>query len=333
MRVPSSPRIPLSGPAISPACEPVGETVIRAACQCSRSMRGKESWDLQEGDEIAPGRSVLKPLGGGHLYEVYLVWDDKLFAVMVAKLLRPDLARDDRAREGLAREAEALARLAHPVLLRGFDTALEGEYPHVLVEHLEGPTLRRLIKRTGFLPAQQLLPLALHVAAALHYLAGEGMVHLDVKPENIIMGIPPRLIDFSLVQPVERARRIRGWIGTRAYMPPEQCAPGEVGEIGPPSDVWGLGATLFHAITGETPFRGGRSKEDDAPLEERFPQLVDEPRPFPRHVAPDLAESVAACLEKDPDRRPTAAELALSLEPQVAALPRRLRLGRRGALS
>jgi len=295
-------------------------------------MAGKESWELGEGDEIAPGRSVLKPLGGGHLYEVYLVWDDKLFAVMVAKLLRPDLADDERARRGLAREVEALGRLSHPVLLRGFDASLEGEFPHVLVEHLEGPTLRRLIQRTGALPAQQLLPLALHVAAALHYLAGEDMVHLDVKPENIIMGIPPRLIDFSLVQPLDRARRIKGWIGTRAYMPPEQCAPGEAGQISPASDVWGLGATLYHAIIGQTPFARARSKDTDAPLEDRFPQLTDEPRPWPAHVPTDLAEVISACLLKDPEERPTAAELALSLEPQVAALPRKLRLGRRGAL-
>ena len=295
-------------------------------------MEGKESWELEEGDVIAPGRSVLKPLGGGHLYEVYLVWDDKLFAVMVAKLLRPDLVDDERARRGLAREAEALERLSHPVLLRGFDAALEGELPHVLVEHLEGPTLRRLIKRTGPLPAHQLLPLALHVAAALHYLAGEGMVHLDVKPENIIMGLPPRLIDCSVVQPLERAARIKGWIGTRAYMPPEQCAPGEAGQIGPASDVWGLGATLYHAITGETPFGSARSKDTHAPLADRFPQLTDEPRPWPAHVPPDLAESVSACLRKEADERPTAAELALSLEPQVAALPEKLRLGRRGAL-
>jgi eukaryotic-like serine/threonine-protein kinase len=115
-------------------------------------------------------------------------------------------------------------------------------------------------------------------------------------------------------------------------MPPEQCAPGEAGEPGPHSDVWGLGATLYHAITGETPFGRARSKDADAPLEDRFPQLTDEPRRWPAHVPSDLAESVSACLRKDPDERPSAAELALSLEPQVAALPHKLRLGRRGAL-
>jgi eukaryotic-like serine/threonine-protein kinase len=282
----------------------------------------RESWDFAEGDEIAPGRSVLKLLGGGHVYEAYLVWDDKLFAVMVAKMLRPNRLDDLR---DLRREAEALDELAHPVLLRGFGAVLEGPHPHVLVEHLEGPTLRRLIRRSGPLPAQQVLPLALHVASSLHYMASEERVHLDVKPENIVMGIPPRLIDFSLVRSFERARRITGWIGTRAYMPPEQCAPGEAGEIGPWSDVWGLGATLYHAIAGKTPFsRGG---------DDQFPQLEEDVRDWPVRVPEDLSQAVLACLRKDPAARPTAAELALSLQPQVAALPRKLLLGRRGPIT
>jgi serine/threonine protein kinase len=143
------------------------------------------------------------------------------------------------------------------------------------------------------------------------------------------MGIPPRLIDLSLVRSVERARRIRGWIGTKAYMPPEQCAPGEAGEIGPWSDVWGLGATLYHAIAGRTPFAKGVS-DDDASLGERFPQLDQAVRPWPVPVAPELSEAVLACLRKGPRERPTASELALALQPMVAALPEKLRLGRAG---
>jgi eukaryotic-like serine/threonine-protein kinase len=290
----------------------------------------KQTWELEEGAEIAPGRTVLKLLGGGHDYEVYLVWDDSLFAVMVAKLLRPDKVADDKAVRDLRREADALEELAHPVLLRGFGAVLDGPYPHVLVEHLEGPTLRRLIRRGGPLPAQQVLPLALHVASALHYMHTEERLHLDVKPDNIVMGIPPRLIDFSLVRSFERARRIRGWIGTRAYMPPEQCAPGDAGEIGPWSDVWGLGATLYHAIAGETPFSRG-SSDEELRREERFPQLVEEVRPWPVRVTPSLSEAVLSTLRKDPHERPTAAEFALALQPEVAALPSRLRLGPRGA--
>jgi len=291
----------------------------------------KQSWGLREGDEIAPGRSALKLLGGGHRYEVHLVWDDKLFSLMVAKLVRPDLIHDEAALRGLRREAEALERLAHPVLLRGFGAMLDGPYPHVLVEHLEGPTLRRLIRRSGPLPLEQVLPLALHVTSVLHYLSTEDIVHLDVKPDNIVMGIPPRLIDLSLARTVERARRIKEHVGTTAYMAPEQCAPGEVGEIGPASDVWGLGATLYHAITAELPFPRSGTRAEAASLEDRFPQLVQEPPPFPKGVPEQLGEAVLACLRKDGAERPTAAELATDLQPLVAALPSKLVLGRRGA--
>jgi eukaryotic-like serine/threonine-protein kinase len=289
----------------------------------------KQSWELPEGHEIAPGRTVLKSLGGGNRYEVYLVWDERLFAVTVAKLVRPDLVGDDGALRGLRREAEALDALAHPVILRGFDSCLEGPYPHVLVEHLEGPTLRRLIKRGGALPAEQVLPLALHVAAAIHYMAAEGWVHLDLKPDNIVMGIPPRVIDLSLARTLRRARRLRDYIGTNAYMPPEQCLPNE--DVGPPADVWGLGATLYHAVAGRRPFPKPRSRDDADPVEARFPQLTEEPRPWPVRVPEALSHASHACLQKDPDNRPTARELALMLQPAVADLPSRLVLGRRGA--
>ena len=288
----------------------------------------KQSWQLEEGREIAPGRSVLKPIGGAHRYEVYLVWDERLFAVMVAKIVRPDLVQDEDALRGLRREAEALDALGHPVILRGFGAQLDGPYPHVLVEHLEGPSLRRLIKRGGPLPIEQVLPLGLHVASAIHYMAEEGWVHLDVKPDNVVMGIPPRVIDLSLARTAERAKRLRDYIGTNAYMPPEQCVPR--GDVGPAADVWGLGATLYHAVAGKLPFSKPRSRDDGAPPEDRFPQLTEEPRPWPRPVPARLSEAIFACLTHDPSKRPTARELALRLQPLVARLPRKLVLGRRG---
>jgi eukaryotic-like serine/threonine-protein kinase len=290
----------------------------------------KQSWQFAEGHEIAPGRTVLKPIGGGNRYEVYLVWDEKLFAVMVAKVVRPDLVEDEHALRGLRRESDALEALAHPILLRGFGVHMDGPYPHLLVEHLEGPTLRRLIKRSGPLPLEQTLPLGLHVAAAIHYMAADGWVHLDLKPDNLVMGIPPRVIDLSLARTLERAKRLSDHIGTNAYMPPEQCDPH--GDVGPPSDVWGLGATLYHAVAGRLPFRRPRTREEDASLEERFPQLVDEPRAWPRRVPEPLSHAIMACLEKDPDDRPTAGELALELQPLVGGLPAKLLLGRRGPI-
>jgi serine/threonine protein kinase len=262
---------------------------------------------------------------------VYLVWDDRLFALMVAKILRPDQTEDARALRELQREAAVLEQLAHPILVRGFGTVLEGPYPHVLLEHLEGPTLRRLIKRHGPLPLEQLLPLALHIAAALHYLSGARIVHLDVKPGNIVMGIPPRLIDLSIARSVESAARIRTAIGTDAYMPPEQCDPESwAGGIGPAADVWGLGATLYHAATGQVPFARPRGAGQSADPTVRFPQLVTEPAPFPNRVPAPLGDLILGMLAKQPADRPAACEAASVLEPLVAALPSRLTVSRRG---
>jgi serine/threonine protein kinase len=275
-------------------------------------------WELDEGAEIAPGRTVVRRLGGGSRYEVYLVWDDRLFALTVAKVLRPDLVEDDRALAELAREAAVLERLAHPVLVRGFDAVLDAPFPHLLLEHLEGPTLRRLIKREQRLPLAQILPLALHVAAALHYLAAEGVVHLDVKPANIVMGVPPRLIDLSIARSFEEAARLRAPIGTDEYMAPEQCDPG-TGQIGPAADVWGLGATLHHAVAGDPPF--GRA-DRNAPRDQRFRQLSADPPPPADGTPPPLADLVLAMLARDPSARPAAGDVALALEPLVAELPR-----------
>ena len=290
------------------------------------------SWELEEGAEIAPRRSVVRSLGGGRRFEVFLVWDEHLFSLAVAKVVRPDQAEDPRALRELEHEATALERLSHPVLARGFDAVLAGAHPHLLIEHLEGPTLRRIIRRGRTLPLEQLLPLAAHVGAALHYMAEEGWVHLDTKPDNIVMGVPPRLIDLSIARTLARAEQVRVPIGTDAYMPPEQCKPDEhPGEIGPASDVWGLGATLYRAIAGDVPFPRPPGARDSDDPHVRFPQLGEEPRPLPDALPRELGELIHACLARAPAERPTAADLVRALEPLVAALPRKLTFGRFGA--
>jgi len=259
------------------------------------------------------------------------VWDELLFSICVAKILRPDQADDERALRDLALEAEMLEGVAHPVIVRGFDAVVEGQYPHVMIEHLEGPSLRHLIRRSGPLELAQLLPLALHVAGAIQYLARKGLVHLDVKPDNIIMGIPPRLIDMSIARSLERATRTTGAIGTDAYMAPEQCGTKELeGSMGSPSDVWGLGATLYHCVAGAVPFPRDRHARDADDPAIRFPQLVEAPEPLPPRVPQELRELILATLRPAPDHRPSAAEVADRLEPLVSALPSRMILAPRG---
>jgi len=291
----------------------------------------RSSWELGEGDEVVPGRTVVAAVGGGSRYEVFLVWDEGLYALAIAKVIRPDQAEDERALRELGEEAELLAGLAHPVIVRGFDAVVDGPRPHLLIEHLEGPSLRRLLRMGGALDRQQLLPLAMHVAAALVFLERRGIVHLDVKPDNIIMGVPPRLIDLSIARTFARAARTRGVIGTDAYLAPEQTGVDEwAGRMGPASDVWGLGATLHHCLSGTRPFPREKADRDSEDPVVRFPQLVREPGPLPASIPAGLADLLSEMLQKDPALRPAAAEVVERLEPLVMELPRKLSFSRRG---
>lgn len=287
-----------------------------------------ESWDFEEGDEIVADRFALKKLGGGTDYEAYLAWDEHLASLLVAKVLRPHLVGNEGAQKGLAREAGALGRLHHPCLVRGFGAVLAGPRPHVLMEHLEGPHLARLIRRYGPLPLEQLVPLALNLFSVAHYLSAEKIVHLDIKPRNIVVGLPPRLIDLSIARSLSRAERITGHVGTDLYMAPEQCEPNKHFKIGPAADVWGIGVTLYHAAAGERPFERPKEHDPDS-LEQRFPQIEQRSAPLSaKRVTPPVAELIMDCLVEDPDGRPTAREAMDRLEPVLAALPRRHRLGR-----
>jgi serine/threonine protein kinase len=286
----------------------------------------REGWGFSEGDEIAPGRLALQELGGGWDYQVFLGWHEHLHSLVVFKIVRPNLVHDDHVLRSLAREARLLERLGHPVIVRGFGAVLDGDLPHLVLEHLEGPTLARVTRRAGPLAIEQLVPLAFQLASALHYLANERVVHLDVKPANVILGAPPRLVDLSVARSFEEARRLRTPVGTDAYMAPEQCDP-TLAAIGPAADVWGLGATLFEAVSTEVPFPRAAGFDRTEPLR-RFPQLAGgDPAP-PSSCPPELAEIVSACLAFEPAARPTAADVARGLEPLIGAIRPRRVLGR-----
>jgi serine/threonine-protein kinase len=291
---------------------------VRAALAEAVTETRKSSWSFAEGAEIVPGRHAVRLLGGGHRYEAYLAWDDDLRTLVAVKIVRPDLVEHPGVLAGMAGEARALERLRHPVIVRGFDAVLDGERPHLVLELLDGPRLSTLV-RTSVVAVEQVLGLGLQLASAAHYLSVSGIVHLDIKPRNVIMGGPPRLIDLSVALPLEELATITTPVGTDSYMAPEQCDPDRFAEIGAAADVWGIGVTLYSALA--------KRKAFESTPDERFPQLTQRPAPLPREVPPALASLVLSTLEPRPAARPTAAELGDALEPLVAALPRP-RLGR-----
>ena len=277
------------------------------------------SWKLEKGDPITPELTALRLLGGGEAYEAYLAFDQITYGPVVVKVLRPDRVESDGSLASLRREVEALESVRHPVVVRSFRSDFEGDRPHLVLEHVEGPRLSSLLRRHGPLQQHGYLPLALELASALHYFAYVRLVHLDIKPGNIIMGAPARLIDLSVARSPEQAAALTRAVGTDPYMAPEQCNPLGDEPPGPASDVWGVGATVFHAIEGRRAFHGDHDAEEPT---ERWPQLEQDPPPFTVPVRDDVADVVRACLSRSPGDRPLPEQLAEALEPAIAALPR-----------
>jgi eukaryotic-like serine/threonine-protein kinase len=274
-------------------------------------------WGFAEGDELTAGITALRLLGGGLRYEAYLAWDDRLQSLVVVKVVRPGLVEDARTLRGLEDEVALLSRLQHPVIVRSFGAQAGGSRPHVVLEHIEGPRLSTLIRKSGPLPLEQVVPLGIQLCAAAHYLAGAGVAHLDIKASNIIMAAPPRLIDLSVARTVEQCARLRSAVGTDAYMAPEQCRP-DGGGVGPASDVWGIGVTLYEAVVGARPFPRGDPAADDPAA--RWPQLTARPSAEP--LPPAVAKPIIACLAPDPSERPAPAHVLPVLEAALADLPR-----------
>jgi serine/threonine protein kinase len=275
-------------------------------------MTSPDSWGFVEGDPITAELTAVRRLGGGSAYEAYLAFDEVTYAPVVVKVVRPDRVADEHSLRGLVREVEALATVNHPVVVRGLRHEPAGDRPHVVLEQVDGPRLSTLLRRHGPLHEQQYLPLAVELASALHYLRRLGWTHLDVKPSNVIMGAPARLIDLSVARPVADAARSRR-IGTDAYMSPEQCDPDRFGEPGFASDVWGLAATVFEAVAGYRAF--------DDPVDGDYPQLVDDPYELPDRTPAEVAKILYAALDRDPAARPLPREVAEALEPVLDRQP------------
>jgi serine/threonine protein kinase len=247
-----------------------------------------------------PGYRVIERLFRKETVDIYEVWSGERRCRCVAKALRADRLDNARARERLLREGALLHALDHPHLARAYET-IESPRPVVILETLTGETLDHLIcRRRHRLPAVELAFLGVHLASAMHYLHGKGLLHRDLKPSNVVVQQGrAKVLDLSIATPPGPGR---AGTGTFGYLAPEQATGGELTAA---TDVWGIGATLFAAATGASPF----------PEDEPFPD-ADHAPPIRRHRRlPAVVEGVIdACLRFDPARRPTIPEVHERLE-------------------
>jgi serine/threonine protein kinase len=257
---------------------------------------------LRPGAVLAPGYRVVRHLARGRPLDVYDAWSEERRTRCVAKRLRPDCAGDPAARRRLLAEGRLLRRLSHPHLVRGYEV-VDGAEPAVILEPLPGDTLDLLIHESARrMPAAAVAGLGRQLASAVAYLHGEGVLHLDLKPSNVVVHAGrATLIDLSIARAPGRVRR---GLGTPAYMSPEQARGGPVDER---ADVWGLGCVLFEAATGAMPFDD--DPDDDGLGADRAAPPVRALRRLPAGVG----AAIDGCLAADPARRPAVADLWAAL--------------------
>ena len=260
------------------------------------------------------GRFVLvREIGSGGMSIVFLGRDEVLDRPVAVKILRSDLEGSDVSAR-FRREGRTAARLSHPNVVQVYDAGegvLDGhEISYIVVEYVPGGDLKDLIDRRGPLPGPMLSRIGAAVADGLAHAHERGVIHRDIKPQNVLIDEygSPKLTDFGIARALDSTHSTSTdfYLGTATYSSPEQLQ-GE--RVMPKSDIYSLGATLYHAAVGGPPFSG-------APLEVASQQLAKVPVP-PRSRGAYLGERLEAlilsCLAKDAADRPDAAALHESL--------------------
>ncbi|KAA5833490.1 serine/threonine-protein kinase [Saccharopolyspora hirsuta] len=266
---------------------------------------------LAPGELLAPGYKVVDHLRRGSRLDVYDVWSEERSCRCVAKTVRPERADDQRAVGWLRNEGVLLTQFTHPHLVRGYEIVQTAEpaRPVVITETLPGHTLSYLIDEHGRLRPIDAAVLGIQLCSVLTYLHRRGWVHLDVKPSNIVeVGGRAVLLDLSLSCRIGE----RSSAGTFDYLSPEQAA-GE--EMTPAADTWGLGITLYEALSGTTPWADVSHREHSTNGTRYYPQRdrVAAPLRTHRRLPAALSRTVDACLAPDPKSRPTVEEVAANL--------------------
>ena len=257
--------------------------------------------------------TLVEPLGSGGMAEVYLAHDEVLDRAVALKILRGQYADDEEFVERFRREAQSAAGLSHPNIVSIYDRGRseDGAY-YIAMEYVPRGTLKDRISRDGALEPGMAAGVALQIADALQAAHESGVIHRDIKPQNVLITKTGdiKVTDFGIARATSSPLTATSAVlGTAGYMSPEQ-AMGE--PVGQGSDLYSLGVVLYEMLTGDIPFRA------ESPIAQAMMHVNERPR-SPREVNPEVPEPLDALtlklLAKDPeDRYPSATALANDLE-------------------
>lgn len=303
-------------------------------------------WDAARFTEVQaalddhPRYELMELLGAGGMGAVFKARHKLMDRLVALKVLRPDFMAQQDAVERFRREVKTAAKLAHANIVTAHDADQAGNVHFLVMEYVPGATLAELLRTRGRLSIHEACAYVRQAALGLEYAAQHGMVHRDLKPGNLILAPNGqiKILDFGLARfftesetsvveaaPVETKQLSQAGmiLGTADYLAPEQFR--DASQADARSDLYSLGCTLFHLLTGKPPFAGAAAAAKAEAHARREPPSVRASRP---DVPIRLASLVARLLAKDPsDRIQTAAELAKELAPfalsQLGPRPRR----------
>jgi serine/threonine-protein kinase len=272
------------------------------------------------GELIAERYELEEVVGTGGMSTVYRAHDQLLERNVALKVLHPHYAGDDEYVERFRREARSVAQLSHPHIVTVIDRGEDDGQQFIVFEYVDGENLKQLVERTGPLPTRRAIELAVEIADALAFAHEHGLIHRDVKPQNVLLTPDgdAKVTDFGIARSfeVEHGMTQTGTVlGTSNYLSPEQ-AGGK--PTTPATDVYSLGVVVYELLTGDVPFPG-----------ENFVAIamkhINDPPPDLLERRPDvplrLAAAVDRALEKDPARRfATMTEFAAELRRCLAEL-------------
>jgi serine/threonine-protein kinase len=256
---------------------------------------------ITRGGVIAGRYEILDRISEGGMATVFRARRLPEGDVVALKVLREQFASDTEFVERFEREAKAVAALTHPHMVRVYDSGRDGDVRYIAMEYVEGEDLKSYIRRSGRLHPQRAAEIASQVCDALEFAHAHGVIHRDVKPQNILLtpAGDVKVTDFGIARALSSATITQTGtvLGSVQYLSPEQARGGTVGR---PADLYSLGVVLYEMVTGELPFAG------DSPIAIALAH-VNQPPPPPRSIVPDLPPSIDGIIQlalaKSPSRR------------------------------
>lgn len=253
------------------------------------------------GDLFADRYEIIETLGQGGMGKVYKAYDRKVGEVVALKLIRPEISVNDKAIERFKNELKFARKISHRNVCRMHDIGEEGFFRYITMEYVSGEDLKRFIRRAGTLSAGKAIHIAKQVVEGLAEAHRLGVVHRDLKPQNIMIDQDgnARIMDFGIARFAD-AEGMTGsgvMIGTPEYMSPEQA---ELKDVDARADIYSLGVVLYEMTSGRVPFEG------ETPLSVAMKHKTEKARDVREInplVPPGLAAIIAKCMEKSPAAR------------------------------